>query len=78
MAKFLMNFNFHLDLTQSFEMKEVATLKPKSSVNCVLYPRVQSDNSLSDTEWSSGPVVGQDALLPDTCSDDDSDDMMYC
>ena len=34
-----MNFDFKLDMTQSFGMKEVATIKPKSKVNVTLTPR---------------------------------------
>ncbi|XP_067952041.1 cholesterol 24-hydroxylase-like [Watersipora subatra] len=39
LAKFLLSFDFELDMKQSFEMIEVATLKPKSKVNCLLYER---------------------------------------
>lgn len=34
-----MDFDFKLDMTQSFEMKEVATLKPKGNADCVLIAR---------------------------------------
>ena len=36
LAKFVQKFNIHLDMSQSFDIKEVFTLKPKDGCRCTL------------------------------------------
>ena len=39
LAKFVQRFNFNLDMSQSFDILEATTLRPKEGVLCTLTPR---------------------------------------
>lgn len=69
LVKFLMHFDFDLDLTQSFELKEVATLKPKSRVNCLLQKRGDCHNMTS-----SPAEKHKETVISDHASTSDEDE----
>lgn len=69
-----MNFDFDLDLTQSFEMKEVATLKPKSRVNCLLHMRNNDCDETFTDQCHTEPRDVSDSSSTSNSDDDDDDD----
>ena len=39
LAKFAQRYNFDLDMSQSFDILEATTLRPKDGVRCTITPR---------------------------------------